>query len=145
MEAKDTKPADKKGDDKKAVADHAKEVEAGKGMAILSYISILALIPYFTEKTNKFVRYHAIQGLNLAIIGVGYGVVMMIINRIIWSMSCRDLFTCVNGLGVYSFINFIFMLGWLAIGVVSIIGIVNAASGEEKELPVLGKFKFVKK
>jgi hypothetical protein len=39
----------------------------------------------------------------------------------------------------------IFWLGWLAIGVVSIIGIVNAANGQEKELPIVGKFKFIKK
>ena len=42
-----------------------KEIENGKVMAILAYLGILCLIPYFAEKDNKYVRFHAIQGLNL--------------------------------------------------------------------------------
>jgi len=52
-------------------ADYSKEeIENGKLMALLSYIGILALIPYFAEKENKYVRFHAIQGLNLLIINL---------------------------------------------------------------------------
>ena len=35
------------------------EIDNGKGMAILSYIGILVLIPYFAEKNNKFVVFHS--------------------------------------------------------------------------------------
>ena len=44
-----------------------KDIDSGKGMAILSYIGILALIPFLAEKKNKFVIYHAKQGMNLFI------------------------------------------------------------------------------
>ena len=56
---------------KDSSAEYTKEEkDAGKLMAILSYIGILCLIPYFVEKDNKYVRYHAIQGLNLFIISL---------------------------------------------------------------------------
>ena len=52
-------------------ADYSKEeIDNGKLMALLSYIGILALIPYFAEKENKYVRFHAIQGLNLLIVNL---------------------------------------------------------------------------
>ena len=48
------------------------DIEKGKLMSILSYFGILCLISYFTEKDNKYVRFHAIQGLNLFLISVIY-------------------------------------------------------------------------
>ena len=52
-------------------AEYKKEdIEKGKLMAVLSYIGILVVIPYFAEKENKFVRFHAIQGLNLLLINL---------------------------------------------------------------------------
>ena len=99
-----------------------KEKEDGKVMAILSYISLLSLIPYFTEKENKWVRFHAIQGVNLLIIEV----IFMIIGRI-------------PLLG--------WVIGWICniiVLVLSIIGIVNVCNGETKELPIVGGIKFIK-
>ena len=52
-------------------------------MSILSYISILCLIPYFAEKDNKYVRYHAIQGLNLFLISTIYSVALMVISPVL--------------------------------------------------------------
>ena len=46
------------------------EVDSGKVMAILSYFGILVLIPYFSEKNNSFVVFHAKQGLNLFILEI---------------------------------------------------------------------------
>lgn len=100
-----------------------KEKEDGKLMAILSYIGFLAFVPYFVEKNNRWVRHHAIQGVNLVIIEL-----------------------------ILSVIGLIPLLGWLvgwigniAMAVVSIIGIINVCNGEAKELPIVGKIKFVKK
>lgn len=58
-----------------------KEIESGKGMAILSYI--LPFIPYFAEKDNKYVRYHAVQGMNLLIVAIAYSVIYSILTSII--------------------------------------------------------------
>ena len=41
-------------------------------MGIIAYFSLLALIPYFCEKKNKFVVYHAKQGMNLLIFETAY-------------------------------------------------------------------------
>ena len=38
-----------------------------KGITYLSYLGILALIPFMTEKDDEFVQFHAKQGLNLFI------------------------------------------------------------------------------
>ncbi len=99
-----------------------KEKEDGKVMAILSYISLLSLIPYFTEKENKWVRFHAIQGVNLLIIEA-----------------------------IFMVIGMIPLLGWvikwignIIVIILSIIGIVNVCNGETKELPIVGGIKFIK-
>jgi uncharacterized membrane protein len=129
--------------------DKAKEIEAGKSMAILAYI--IALIPYFAgDKENKFVRFHAVQGMNLLIIAVAYSVAASVINGIVWSAtvgSCIGSWgaTCGGGFGISSIVSAIIGLGSLTIGVIDIIGLVYAAQGEMKEVPLLGKFKFIKK
>ena len=99
-----------------------KEKEDGKLMAILSYVGVLSLVPYLAEKDNKWVRYHAIQGVNLFIIEV-----ILYIIRVIPILG--------------------WIIGWLGsivTLVISIIGIVNACNGEAKELPIVGKIKFIK-
>lgn len=95
-----------------------KDIEDGKLMGIFSYLGLLALIPFFSEKNNKFVRFHAVQGMNLFIIEIIVGIV-----------------------------NFIPFIGWLldvAVAILSIIGIVNVINGEAKELPVVGSIKIIK-
>ena len=108
-----------------------KDVESGKGMAILSYIGILALIPYFSEKNNKYVIYHAKQGMNLFIIdiilGVAIGIISSILTwRLYWLSSIIDS-----------------LLGLFMVAL-SIIGIVNVCNGKAKELPIVNKFKIIK-
>lgn len=99
-----------------------KEKEDGKIMAILSYLGFLSLIPYLAEKDNKWVRYHAIQGVNL-----------LIIEAILYVVKMIPLLGWVVG-----------WLGGIATFVISIIGIVNVCNGEAKELPIVGKIKFIK-
>lgn len=100
----------------------AKEKEDGKLMAILSYVGVLSLVPYLAEKDNKWVRYHAIQGVNLFIIEVILYIIRMI-PILGWIVG---------------------WLGSIVTLVISIIGIVNACNGETKELPIVGKIKFIK-
>ena len=106
---------------------HQKEVESGKGMAILAYI--IALIPYFAEKKNKFVRYHAIQGMNIFLVALAYGILAGIINGITWNAAMGN---CVNSIFSASYANCNF-------------GLVNAAQGKMKPVPILGKVKIIKK
>ena len=98
-------------------------------MCVLAYLGILSLIPFLAEKNDPFVQYHAKQGLNLFIIE-------MIVN--------------VLG-GILSALPFIGFIGRIILSVcgilfvvLSILGIVSAVKGEQKELPVIGNIRIIK-
>jgi uncharacterized membrane protein len=117
------------------------EIESGKGMAILSYI--IALIPFFAEKKNKYVRYHAVQGMNILIVAVAWVVLSTIISNLIYMALCgTSLWGCLSSVSI---VGIIINLVSLAIGVLNIIGLVYAATGQAKEVPLLGKVKIIKK
>lgn len=129
-----------------------KEIESGKGMAVLSYI--IALIPYFAEKNNKYVRFHAIQGMNIFLVAIAYGVVNGIITSALTAIllgNCTYSWyygysaVCAANAGVLSIVTVILSLIGAVIGVISIIGIVNAATGKAVPVPLLGKIKIIKK
>lgn len=106
------------------------EIESGKGMGCLSYLGVLVLIPFFAEKTNRFVRYHARQGLVLFLAEVAFWMVLQIVSAILLSISWRLAFVS----GVLSLAGFLFLA-------LSIIGLVNVFQGKAKELPLIGKVK----
>lgn len=108
------------------------DVEQYKWAAILSYISILVLIPIFAARESKFARFHANQGLVLFLITLAWRIVQTIIDSILLTISWRLLF-----------VTKILDLAYIGILVFAIIGIVNAANGEEKELPYIGKIKIL--
>jgi len=105
------------------------EIDNGKGMAVLSYIGILALIPYFVEKNNKFVIFHAKEGLNLFLLSVIAG-------------------TISSFLVLIPLLGLILVIVPFAVSIMQIVlmvmGIVNVANGQAKELPVINKFKIIK-
>lgn len=107
-----------------------KEIEDGKLMGILSYVGVLSLIPYLTEKNNRFVMYHAKQGVNLFLLEIICSVVLSVVGPLMWLL-----------LGVVALVSALVSLASLAL---SIIGIVNVCNGYAKELPYINKFKFIK-
>jgi uncharacterized membrane protein len=118
-----------------------KEIEAGKGMAILSYI--IAIIPYFAEKNNKFARFHAVQGLNILIVAVGYAIIVTILTSILTGIAIS---TFNPGLlGFVGILSLILALGYALIGILDLVGLIYAATGKAQEVPILGKIKIVKK
>ena len=111
-----------------------KDIESGKAMSILSYIGILALIPYFAEKNNQYVRYHAVQGLNLFLLSIIYSVAYSILTMILAFIPVIG-WILIMLLGLLSY-------GFLAL---SIVGIVYACQDKAKELPVVNQIKIIKK
>ena len=105
------------------------DIQKNKGMAVLAYLSWLVLIPIFAAKDSKFARFHANQGLVLAIAEIVCGVVLSILSALPF---IGWIFGIVEGL--FSLV----CLGF------TIIGIVNAVNGKAKELPIVGKFKILK-
>lgn len=88
------------------------------GMAIIAYLGILVIIPLVTSKDDPFVKFHSKQGLVLLITWV--------IANFLWAIP---------------------VLGWFASPIINlgcfilmIVGIINAAGGQTKELPIIGQF-----
>ncbi|MDD6237126.1 MAG: DUF4870 domain-containing protein [Clostridiales bacterium] len=106
-------------------------------MGVLSYISILCLIPLLTEKNDPFVQYHAKQGLNLFIIEVVVGIIGGVLTGIF------NFIPFVGGIlsGVIGFVTGVLSLCFF---VLSILGIVNVCNGEMKPLPVIEKIQLIK-
>jgi uncharacterized membrane protein len=107
--------------------------------AILAYIGILVLVPIFAAKESRFARYHANQGLVLAIAGVAWGIVASILSTVLVAGMVRS-----GAFGVGTLISSLFGLVWIAFLVFAIMGIVNAAQGKFKPLPLIGTITILK-
>ncbi len=103
------------------------DIQQNKTMGILAYI--LFFIPLLAAKESKFGRYHANQGLILQLLLVALWIVQSIISGI---LAAAFAFGAVIAIGR------IFWLVDLAVCALGIIGIINAAQGKVKPVPVLG-------
>jgi len=87
-------------------------------LAVIAYI--IFFIPLLTEARNDaFVKFHVKQGLVLLIAGIVVNVIGTMLPVVGWVI--------------------ILPLGGLAVFVLWILGIINALTGKEKELPLIGK------
>ena len=103
------------------------DAESNKALAIVGYIiPILFFLPLVIEasKNSPFAKFHANQQLILLISWFAVHVVGMIIPVIGWFI--------------------ILPLGWLFLLVCVILGIISAANGEMKQLPLIGGFTILK-
>lgn len=102
--------------------DDQSDIEKNKGMAALSYLWILVLVPLLTAKDSKFAKHHAKQGLVLLIAEVIFGFVGWILAMI-----------PVLGWLIFAAIQIYFL-------VMVIMGLVNALNGKYWKMPLLGQF-----
>lgn len=105
------------------------DIEKNRAFAILSYLWILFVVGLIAAPNSKFAKYHANQGL------------LLFLASIIAAVSCTVI-------GFIPFVNFMLVLavpllwaGWL---VLTILGIVNAAGGQFKPLPLIGHYELIK-
>lgn len=98
------------------------DINKNKIFAILAYFGILVLVPIFAAKDSKFAKFHANQGLLLFIAEIAGSVISII--PILGTL-----------------VSFVVSIACFAL---AIIGIINAAKGEAKELPVIGKYEILK-
>jgi uncharacterized membrane protein len=101
--------------------------ESGKEIAIIAYITAVGLIIALVlnaEKKNPFAKYHIRQSLGLfltaIIFSIGISMLSLFLPIIIGSLLSL-------------------MLGVLILALL-VMGIINAANGEQKPLPLFGKF-----
>ena len=110
----------------------AKDVADNKVMAILAYIFFL--IPLLAAKESPYARYHTNQGLILFILGLALGIIFFILSFALALVAPAIL-------GVIGIISWVVNIGVFAL---MIMGIINAAQGQMKELPLIGKYKIIK-
>ncbi|MDR1454993.1 MAG: DUF4870 domain-containing protein [Tannerella sp.] len=104
----------------------AKDVAENKVFAILAYFGILFLIPLFAAKESPFARFHTNQGLNLFLTQIAVWIIVLILSLI------------------SSILGMIGSILYLGMFILFILGVINAAKGEMKELPLIGKFRLIK-
>jgi uncharacterized membrane protein len=97
------------------------DVDKNKGFAIVAYI--LFFIPILAAKESRFAMYHANQGLTLFLTALAVNIVLGIIPILGWILL--------------PFAN-------LAILVLVILGIIAAAQGQGKPLPIIGSYTLMK-
>ena len=103
------------------------DIRENKGVSVLSYFGLLFLIPYLARKDSRFARFHVNQGMVLFIAELAVNVVSSIISRIPIIRIISPVFTVLD-IGMF---------------VLFIIGVVNAASGRAKDLPVIGSLRIL--
>lgn len=105
------------------------EINKNRVFTIFAYIGILVLIPIFAAKDSKYARFHANNGLILAILEIGSAILSWV-------------------LGLIPYVGWLFAIPFYAIDVaccvLSVFGIINAATGKAKDLPVIKNFKILK-
>lgn len=111
------------------------DIEGNKLMAVLSYLEILVLIPILAAKNSPFAKFHATQGLNLLIVSVAWFIVSVIIGAILGAIGVTFLSV------LWSIITWLVSI---VIFLTMVIGIINAAQGKAKELPIIGGFRILK-
>ena len=92
-----------------------------RGMAAISYLGILCLIPLIFAKDSAFAQYHAKQGVILAIVGI----ILQLVSDVLWNVPFGGALVTIVGLVLF---------------VVSIMGIVKAFRGEKFEIPYMSEW-----
>lgn len=105
------------------------DVQRNRGMGVLAYLGLLVLIPLLAARESPFARFHCNQGIVLAFAEAVAGIAFRILKHLpiigrLFAISA----------GIVGIVAFVF----------SIIGIVNAANGRAKELPVIGSIQILK-
>jgi len=110
------------------------DINDNKVFAILSYIPLICLVPFFVQaKKSSFVKFHANQGILLFILDFIIGIVSGLLALIGMIPFVGIVFAILGGI--------VFGIIGLAILAAQIYGIVNAATGKAIELPLIGKIK----
>lgn len=116
------------------------DIANNKVMAVLSYLGILVLIPWFAAPQSRFARFHAKQGITLFLVQVAYSVLSVLLGLI----KTPHYYYFIEYMATPWYISLLIFLIGIPVLVLTILGIVNAATGRAKELPIIGNIKIVK-
>ena len=87
-------------------------------LAIISYLGVFCLAPILMKESDKFVKFHAKQGLVLFIAEIATGMIA--------------------GIPILGWLTG--SIAWILWGVLSFMGIMNVLNGKQSPLPIIGVF-----
>lgn len=108
-----------------------RDVQENKAMGVLAYLGFLVLVPLLAAKKSPFARFHTNQGLVLFIAELAVSIVLGILSTVLGFLWIGWLVRILQAVCTIVFLVF------------SILGIVNAANGRGKELPLIGHIRLV--
>lgn len=117
------------------------DIEQNKVICAVSYLSILFFLPLAFCPNSKFGKFHANQALILLIAKAVLGIAVKIVSSIVFGIIGHlPLFNSLLG----TVFDIIFGLIGLIPVAGMIFGIVTAAQGKAKRIPIIGKFNIIK-
>ena len=119
--------------DEHTVEFEEQDIADNKVLSLFAYLGILILVPVFGAKNSRYAKFHISQGVNLIIADLVVSAVSGILGATLGSVAILG-----------TIINVAIAALSLVLVILTIIGIVNAATGKAKELPIIGSWKIVK-
>lgn len=112
------------------------DIGANRAMGIISYLSWVVLVPIFAAKNSPYARFHANQGLILAILESGLGIVSSIL---------RSMFNRIPVVRtIFDIAGWLVGLLMIPVAVYCIIAFVGAIRGKAMEIPFINSIKILK-
>src|SRR5437870_10697741 len=102
-------------------------------MIVLSYLSLLCLIPLLTKKDDSEVQWHAKNGLAFVIFDIVVWIVLAVATRVVIRIP---IFGCIGG----TILGFVWCFFWIGILVIHVVAIVKGINGQRFRLPVVSDF-----
>jgi len=111
------------------------DLKGKKLTAAFAYLSWFVVIPIMYASESKFIRYHANQGLTIAIAETIGILATVIVSKVLWSVSVK-----------LSLLVEVMMYAAIAgaFGVLILLGLLNVALGKKRPLPTFGKVNLLK-
>lgn len=111
------------------------DLKGKKFTAALAYFSWLVVIPIMYSSESKFVRYHANQGLTIAIAETIAVLAATIVAKVMWSVSIKISL-------LVEFVMYAVIVG--VFGALILLGLLNVILGKKRPLPTFGKVNLLK-
>lgn len=112
------------------------DIDENCNLAMISYIPFLFFVPIIIKPCSGYLRYHGIQGLTMFL-----SFIVFEFFDIILSAICNSIFNDMVGMLLTVIITVAINL---AVLLLISIGIANAVKGVARELPIIGRYKFLK-
>ena len=115
------------------------DAETNKWMAVLGYILFFIPIIVGAHKTSPFVKFHVNQGFLFFCLWLVYSIVQNIVIAIAFSTRVYSYGSLYAYGSQYLIVTTILGLIYIPIFILGVLGIINAATGKTKPLPLIGK------